>query len=917
MEWNFGWYRGIIPLPSLYGTEGVLNFYNIFRKVIEMTDELAKTYDPSKVEEKWYKFWEENGYFQAEVEPEKEPFTVMMPPPNITGQLHLGHALDDTLQDIIVRWNRMKGLNTLWLPGTDHASIATEAKVVDKLRKSGVEKDEIGREEFLEHAWEWKREYGERITDQIRNLGASCDWSRERFTLDDGCSEAVKEVFVRLYEEGLIYQGDYIVNWCSDCATTLSDIEVEHEETDGHLYYIKYPFKDREGHITVATTRPETMLGDTGIAVDPSDERYTELVGEKVIVPLVDREIEIVADRYVDSEFGTGMVKVTPAHDPNDFEIGERNDLEQVKVIDFDGTMTEAAGKYAGLERGECRKKVVEDLEKEGLLIKVEDHHHSVGHCYRCDEVVEPMISKQWFVKMEPLAKPAIEAVKDGEIEFVPDRFSKVYLNWMENIKDWCISRQLWWGHRIPVWYCQDCGAINVSRDDLTACKECGSENIEQDEDVLDTWFSSALWPFSTLGWPEETEDLMHFYPTDVLVTGRDIIFFWVARMIFMGLHIMDEKPFDTVYVHGLIRDAQGRKMSKSLGNGIDPLEVIDEYGADALRFMLITGNTPGNDMRFRDERLNASRNFANKIWNAARFMLMHVEEDDGLDIEDYYNDLNLSENWILSRLNDTIKRVDENMDKYLFGEVSKHLYDFIWSEFCDWYLELIKPELYDDENPERQRKAARVGQYLLSRILQLLHPIMPFITEEIWNKLPGTDGSIMLSDWPEVTESYHDEDSLIQMGKVQEIIREIRNIRNEFKVNPGKKITAIFETEDKNGILTDESISYIKDLASVESLKIEASVSDKPAKAASAVVEDIDIILPLEGMIDIDKEIKRLEKEADEIRAEIKRSEGKLANEGFVNQAPEELVQAEREKLPQFEEKLEKVLKRIEELKN
>ncbi|MGM0421404.1 MAG: valine--tRNA ligase [Bacillota bacterium] len=880
-----------------------------------MTDQLAKTYDPSEVEQKWYQFWEENDLFVAEVDKCKEPFSVMMPPPNITGQLHLGHALDDTLQDIIVRWNRMKGKNTLWLPGTDHASIATEAKVVDKIRQEGKEKDELGREEFLKRAWEWKEEYGNRITNQIRNLGASCDWTRERFTLDEGCSKAVREVFVQLYEEGLIYQGDYIVNWCTDCSTTLSDIEVEHEETEGKLYYIKYPFKGEEGHITVATTRPETMLGDTAVAVDPSDERYAHLVGKTLIVPLVDREIKIIADEFVDSEFGTGMVKVTPAHDPNDFEIGERNDLEQIRVIDFDGRMTAHAGKYEGMKSKDCREQVINDLEELGLLKKVEKHEHSVGHCYRCDEVVEPMISKQWFVDMQPLAEPAIQAVKNGEAKFVPERFAKVYLNWMENIKDWCISRQLWWGHRIPVWYCDDCEAINVSREDLDECQECGSKNIKQDEDVLDTWFSSALWPFSTLGWPEETKDLDYFYPTDVLVTGRDIIFFWVARMIFMGIHIMGEKPFDTVYVHGLIRDAQGRKMSKSLGNGIDPLEVIEEYGADALRFMLVTGNTPGNDMRFRDERLNASRNFANKIWNAARFMLMHVEEDDELGIEEFSDDLTLVESWILSRLNDIIEEIDVNMDKYLFGEVSKHLYDFIWSEFCDWYLEMIKPDLYNDDNPELQRKTARVGQHLLSQILKLLHPIMPFITEEIWHKLPGTEGSIMTQVWPVVEEKYQNKAKQEQMSIIQDIIREIRNIRNEFKVNPGKKITAIFDTGDQNNYLTDEAVGYIIDLAGLEQLSIESSFEAKPAKAASAVVEDIDIILPLEGMIDIDKEIDRLKKEAEEVKSEINRAEQKLDNEGFVNQAPEELVQAEREKLPQYREKLEKINARIKEL--
>ncbi len=883
-----------------------------------MGDQLAKTYDPDRVEAKWYQYWKENDLFSPPEDGEGQSFTIMMPPPNITGELHIGHAMDNTLQDIIIRWRRMQGFNTLWLPGTDHASIATEVKVVEKLREEeGLTKEEVGREGFLERAWDWKEEYGDRITSQIRHLGASCDWNRERFTMDEGCSQAVTEVFVRLYEEGLIYQGDYIVNWCPSCATTLSDIEVEHKETEGKLYYINYPFRDEEGSITVATTRPETMLGDTGIAVNPDDERYQQLVGETVILPIMNREMSIVADDFVDSEFGTGMVKVTPAHDPNDFEMGERNELEQIKVIDFDGRMTEAAGDYAGMTREECREQLVADLKAGEYLVKVEEHQHGVGRCYRCDEIVEPMISKQWFVEMEPLAEPAIEAVKEGDIKFVPDRFSRVYLNWMENIKDWCISRQLWWGHRIPVWYCQDCDEINVAREEPESCQNCGSRNLKQDEDVLDTWFSSALWPFSTLGWPQDTEDLEFYYPTDVLVTGRDIIFFWVARMIFMGLHFQGEKPFSDVYVHGLIRDALGRKMSKSLGNGVDPLEVIEDYGADALRFMLITGNTPGNDMRFREERLEASRNFANKIWNAARFMLMHLEESDGLDITRYQpEDFTLAEKWILQRFNDVIAEVNKNMEKYLFGEVSKTLYDFIWSEFCDWYLELIKPRLYQDDNPEDVRRAARIGQYVLANILKLLHPVMPFITEEIWQKLPGTSESIMIQEWPEVQQDYQFFEATRNLELIKEVIRSIRNIRNEMKVDPGQKITAVLSANPESLELLQQAENYLKDLAGLEKVTIGQEISERPDKATTAVVQDIDIILPLEDMVDIEEEIARLEKEREEIKSEIKRAEGKLANEGFVNQAPEDLVEAEREKLEEYNRQLGRISERIQELK-
>ncbi len=879
--------------------------------------ELDKTYDPDQVEEKWYERWEENGYFKPEVDENKKSYSIMMPPPNITGQLHLGHALDNTLQDIYTRYKRMQGFDTLWLPGTDHASIATEVKVVDKLRSEGKEKDDIGREGFLEEAWEWKDEYGTRITNQLRNMGSSCDWSRERFTMDAGCNRAVKEVFVDLYEKGLIYQGDYIVNWCPDCHTTLSNVEVEHEEKEGKIYHLKYPFKDKEGHITVATTRPETMLGDTAIAVNPDDERYQDLIGEIVILPLMNREIPIIEDEYVDSEFGTGMVKVTPAHDPNDFEIGQRHDLELIKVIDEDATMTEEAGEYAGLERYDCRQKVIEDLDEAGLLVKIEEHEHSVGQCYRCDTVIEPMVSKQWFVKMEPLAEPAIKAVKDGDIRFIPERFSKVYLNWMENIEDWCISRQLWWGHRIPVWYCEDCGEVIVDKETPSSCSACGSENLKQDEDVLDTWFSSALWPFSTLGWPEETKDLKHFYPTDMLVTGRDIIFFWVARMIFMGLEFMDEIPFSDVYIHGLIRDAQGRKMSKSLGNGIDPLEVIDKFGADALRFTLITGNTPGNDMRFREERLEASRNFANKIWNASRFILMNIEDLEWDEIDEDELEYTLADKWMISRFNKVTEKIEDALAKYSFGLVSETLYDFIWSEFCDWYIELIKPRLYQDEDLTAKRTAQYVGTTILEGILRLLHPVMPFITEEIWQKLPAGKGeSIMLAEWPEVEQEKIDEDIEEEMGLIMEVITSIRNIRNEMKVNPGKDIEAILVSNNNSDILRNGK-DYIKDLANVGDLTIEKEISKKPEKSSTSIVSGVEVILPLAGMVDIDKEIERLKKDLKEIESEIKRAEGKLNTDGFVNKAPEKIVEKERNKLEEYKNKKEKLTERLKELKN
>ena len=881
-------------------------------------ENLEKTYDPAKTEDKWYEYWLENNYFapRKEIEDSKGTFSIVMPPPNITGQLHMGHALDNTLQDILTRWKRMQGYRSLWLPGTDHASIATEVKVVDKMREEGVEKEDMTRNEFLEKAWEWKEEYGTRITNQLKKMGSSCDWSRERFTLDEGCSDAVEEVFIKLYEEGLIYQGDYIVNWCPSCHTTLSDIEVEHQETEGKFYHYKYPYKDREGYITIATTRPETMLGDTAIAVHPSDERYKDLIGEKVIVPLVNREIEIIADEYVDSEFGTGMVKVTPAHDPNDFEIGRRNDLEIVEVIDEDAKMTEAAGEaYAGLDRYEARKKVIEDLEKEGLLVKIEDHMHNVGECYRCDTVIEPLISKQWFVKMKPLAEPAIKAVEERDINFVPDRFSKVYMNWMNNIRDWCISRQLWWGHRIPVYYCDDCDEVIVSKEEPESCPNCGSSDLHQDEDVLDTWFSSALWPFSTLGWPEKTADLESFYPTDVLVTGRDIIFFWVARMIFMGLKFQDEKPFSDIYIHGLIRDAQGRKMSKSLGNGIDPLDIIDQFGADALRFTLITGNTPGNDMRFREERLEASRNFANKIWNASRFVLMNLEDFDLEAVKEADLKPTLADNWMQSRLNTVAGEIDDALERYNFGEMSSSLYDFIWNEFCDWYIELLKARLYQDEDPQAKLTAQYYALNTLESLLRLLHPVMPFITEEIWQKLPGTEGTIMRAQYPAKEESDLNPAAEEKMELVMSVIKAVRNIRNEMKVNPGRRIKALLAAPEEKMAILKEGREYIENLARIKDLKIGGDELERPDKVSTSIVKEVEVILPLEGMIDLDKEIERMKKEIEEMDFEIKRAEGKLSNKGFVNNAPQDLVEREKQKLKEYQEKKEKLIERKKEL--
>ena len=882
-------------------------------------ENLSTTYNPDQVEEKWYNHWEEEGYFQAEVDEDKESFTIMMPPPNVTGELHIGHALTMTFQDILTRWKRMQGYQALWLPGTDHASIATEVKVVNKMREDeGVTKEEVGRDGFLDRAWDWTEEYGNRITNQLTKLGVSCDWERESFTMDEDLNQAVREAFVQLYDKDLIYQGDYIINWCPDCHTTLSDIEVEHEDTAGKLYHIRYNFKDRDDYIVVATTRPETMLGDTAIAVNPDDERYQDLIGEEIVVPIVNRTIEIIADEYVDSDFGTGMVKVTPAHDPNDFEMGERNDLEIIKVINDDAHMTQAAGKYEAMDRYECRRQLVEDLKSAGLIEKIEEHEHSVGQCYRCDTVVEPLVSKQWFVAMDDLAQPAIEAVKDDEINFIPDRFDKVYFNWMENIRDWCISRQLWWGHQIPVWYCQDCGEVIVQTADPEECPACGSTNLKQDEDVLDTWFSSGLWPFSTLGWPDETDDLDFFYPTDVLVTGRDIIFFWVARMIFMGLEFTDEEPFEDIYIHGLVRDSEGRKMSKSLGNGVDPIEVIDQFGADTLRFTLITGNTPGNDIRYREERVEASRNFANKLWNASRFALMNLE-DFAIDEIDFSSlEYTLADQWMLSRLNKKIKRITDLLEDYQFGQVSQELYDFVWNEFCDWYIELIKPRLYQDEEQAAYQTAQYVAWYTLNSILKLLHPVMPFITEEIWEHLPGVEDSIMVAQWPEADSISLNDQAEEKMELIMDVIRSIRNIRNEMKVNPGKEITAILTSDAANKLdILEEGQDYIADLASVEDLTITQEVEEEPDKASTAITSEIKVILPLADLVDIDKEISRLEDEIEEMEYEINRAQGKLANEGFVNNAPDHLVEEERQKEEEYTKKKEQLEDKLAELKN
>jgi len=876
---------------------------------------IAKTYDPKQVEERLYNEWMEKGYFRAEIDHNKTPFTIVIPPPNITGQLHMGHALDNTIQDILIRWKRMQGYCALWLPGTDHASIATEAKIVESMAKEGLTKEMIGREKFLERAWKWKRVYGGRIVEQLKKLGSSCDWSRERFTMDEGLSKAVKEVFIRLYKKGLIYRGERIINWCPKCNTSISDAEVEYEEKDGSFWHIRYPVKDSDEYIVIATTRPETMLGDTAVAVHPEDERYKHLVGKTVILPLINREIPIIADEYVDKEFGTGAVKITPAHDPNDFEVGLRHNLPQIRVMNDDATMNEYAGQYQGMDRYEARKKIVEDLKELGLLVKIEGHTHNVGTCYRCSTVIEPIISKQWFVRMKPLAGPAIEVVKNGTIKFVPDRFSKIYFNWMENIQDWCISRQLWWGHRIPAYYCQECGYMEVAAEGPDVCPQCGSTRIEQDPDTLDTWFSSALWPFSTLGWPEQTEDLKYFYPTDVLVTGYDIIFFWVARMIFSGMEQMGKEPFKYVFIHGIVRDALGRKMSKSLGNGIDPLEVIDKYGTDALRFALTIGNSPGNDLRFSDEKVESSRNFANKIWNASRFVLMNFDDDIDFSKVDS-NKFTVADRWILSRINSVVKEVTENMDKFEIGIALQKLYDFIWEEFCDWYIELVKPRLYDKESNTRL-EAQYVLNYVLGTAMKLLHPFMPFITEEIYQHLIGSDESIMISRWPEYREDHNFPDDEEKMALIMDAIRSIRNTRAEMNVPVSRKAKVIFVAgdESKKSILS-QAESFIQRLAGVSDVVIQPDRNGIPSNAVSSIIAGAEIYIPLEDLIDIDKEIERLEKEKANLEKELERVNNKLANQGFVAKAPTKVVEEEREKKKKYQEMYDKVMERLNGLK-
>jgi len=873
---------------------------------------IPKVYDPQSFEKKWYQYWEENKLFHAEVDETKKPFSIVMPPPNVTGQLHMGHAMDNTLQDILIRFRRMQGYNTLWMPGTDHAGIATQAKVDAQLREQGVSRYDIGREKFLEHAWAWKEKYGNRIKYQIRTLGSSCDWDRERFTMDEGCSHAVREVFVQLYKKGLIYQGKRITNWCPHCNTALSDIEVEHQNEQGHLYHLKYQVEGEDRFVEIATTRPETMFGDTGVAVHPDDERYSDLVGKTLILPIVGRRIPLFADSYVDPQFGTGAVKVTPAHDPNDFDMGARHNLEQIVVINNDGTMAENTGKYAGLDRYECRKQLIEDLKQQGYLISIEEHEHAVGHCSRCSTTVEPLVSKQWFVKMESLAKPAAEAVKSGKIKFVPERFSKIYCNWLDNIRDWCISRQLWWGHRIPAWYCDDCGATIVENEDVIVCPHCGSKHVHQDEDVLDTWFSSGLWPFETMGWPEQTAELKQFYPTSVLVTGYDIIFFWVARMVMMGLEFGKDIPFKHVFIHGLVRDSQGRKMSKSLGNGIDPVEVIEKYGADTLRFMLITGNTPGNDMRFYWERVESARNFANKLWNASRFMLMNLEGFDKTFVPEA-SDYTLADKWILSRYAKTAISITENLEKFELGEAGRSLYDFIWNEFCDWYIELSKARLYDKENVRPRKVAQYVLGYVLEHTLRLLHPFMPFITEEIWQHIPHEGKSIMVADWPTGEETKLDDASEVEMTTIMETIKAIRNMRAEVNAAPSKKTEVILHLSDES--LTDvfaKNSGYLETLASAKNVTILAKDDAKPENAMTAVVNGVEIYLPLAGLIDVEKETARLNKELATLDKEVSRLDKKLSNAGFIAKAPADIVEKEKEKLKGYEEKREAVKQRL-----
>ena len=868
-----------------------------------VSNEINKTYNPKEVEERLYNTWVEKGYFTPTPDKTKEPFTIVIPPPNVTGQLHMGHALDETLQDILIRYKRMAGFNALWIPGTDHAGIATQIKVEEVLRKEeGKTRYDLGREKFVEKVWEWKKLYGDRIINQLKKLGSSCDWTRERFTMDEGCSKAVKEVFVNLYKKGLIYQGSRIINWCPRCITALSDAEVEHAEQAGHFWHIKYPVKGSDEFVVIATTRPETLFGDTAVAVNPEDERYKDIIGKTLLLPRTDREIPVIADAYVDKEFGTGCVKITPAHDPNDFEVGLRHDLAQIKVLNDDATMNHYAGKYEGMDRYECRKQMIKDLDEMGLLVKVEDHSHNVGQCYRCGTTVEPIISKQWFVKMNSLAQPAIDAVKKKDTEFVPEHFEKVYFHWLENIRDWCISRQLWWGHRIPAFYCDDCGEMVVTKEDGAVCSKCGKP-MRQDPDTLDTWFSSALWPFSTLGWPDKTEDLSYFYPTSVLVTGYDIIPFWVMRMMFSGIEHTGEVPFKYVFIHGLVRDAQGRKMSKSLGNGVDPLEVIDEFGADALRFTLATGNAPGNDMRFSTERVTASRNFANKIWNASRFVQMNLTIDE-LCVP-AASELALEDKWILDKLNRLVSEVTENLDKFELGVAVAKLYDFIWDEFCDWYIELVKPRLYDTENPTN-KTAQQVLSYVLSNTLKLLHPFMPFITEEIWLSLPHEGESIVIANWPIADDTLSFPAEAAQMEMMKGALKAVRNKRAEMNIPPSKK-AAMFIVTDHTELFQNGAVFFQK-LASASDVTVLKDKSTVGENTVAVIVDGAQIYIPLGELVDFEKELKRLEEEKKHLLGEIKRVEGKLSNKGFVDKAPARVVEEEKAKGEKYREMLQKV---------
>ena len=875
--------------------------------------EMSKTYSPKEFEQRIYEKWEQKGYFKARPNKDKIPFTIVIPPPNITGQLHMGHALNNAIQDSIIRFKRMQGYEALWLPGTDHASIATEVKIVDQMKAEGLTKEEVGREGFLERAWAWKEKFGGRIVEQLKRLGSSCDWSRLAFTMDEKCSKAVKEVFVKLYDKGLIYQGKRIINWCPCCKTALSDAEVEFEEENSFFWHFKYFVKDSDRYLVIATTRPETLLGDTAVAVNPKDERYKDLVGKTLILPIVGREIPVVADEYVDMEFGTGAVKITPAHDPNDFEVGLRHNLEVVRVMDDGGVMNSLAGKYEGMSRYECRKAIVADLEKSGNLEKIEPHAHNVGHCYRCHDTVEPIISKQWFVKMDSLAKPALSAVRKKSIKFTPNRFTKIYNNWMENIKDWCISRQLWWGHRIPAYYCDECGETVVAKETPTACPKCGCVHFKQDEDVLDTWFSSALWPFSTLGYPDATKDLKYFYPTDVLVTAYDIIFFWVARMIFSGIEHMDRIPFKDVLIHGIVRDAQGRKMSKSLGNGIDPIEIIEEFGADTLRYCLLNGISAGSDIRYSPEKLEGCRNFINKIWNASRFVLMNC---DGRKIKADLSECKLTapDKWIISKLNAVVKDVTLNMEKYEIGLACASLQDFVWSDFCDWYIELCKPTLYGD-NDAKKDDVATVLCYVLSNMLKLLHPFIPFVTEEIYTHIPKLKGSIMVSSFPKYNSKHTYKKERLATEKIMDIIKSLRAIKLETGAAPSTKIDVYFVTESKK--LINDSALYFNKLVNVNEIKFVESKDEISEKVVSKILEGVEIYVPLGALVDTEKELVRLQGELDKAENEIKRAEGKLSNQGFVAKAPKALIDGERAKVQKFTEIRDKILASIKELQD